>query len=77
MSVTKKHPSEPPDRRSAGQPAPSGPKDTSAGKAARPGKAGQAASYILSAPKGPRTVSHRQIKTAVEKVFRERAEANG
>ncbi len=32
-----------------------------------------AAAHILSAPKGPRTVSHRKIKDAVEKVFRERA----
>jgi hypothetical protein len=36
-----------------------------------------AASYVLSAPKGPRTVSHRRIKAAVEKVVRERHVANG
>jgi hypothetical protein len=35
------------------------------------------ASYVLSAPKGPRTVSHRRIKAAVEKVVRERHVANG
>jgi hypothetical protein len=34
------------------------------------------ASYILAAPKGSRTVSHRRIKEAVEKVFRERAQPN-
>jgi hypothetical protein len=34
-------------------------------------------SYVLSAPKGPRTVSHKRIKEAVEKVFRERPVANG
>ena len=33
-------------------------------------------SYVLSAPKGPRTVSHKRIKGAVEKVFRERLVAN-
>ena len=27
---------------------------------------------ILSAPKGPRTVTHRQLKEAVTKVFRDR-----
>lgn len=36
-----------------------------------------AGSYVLSAPNGPRTLSHRRIKAAVEKVFRERAYANG
>ncbi len=36
-----------------------------------------AASYVLSAPKGPRTISHRRIKEAVEKVVRERHVANG
>ena len=34
-----------------------------------------AAAHILAAPKGPRTVSHRRIKDAVEKVFRERSTA--
>jgi hypothetical protein len=28
---------------------------------------------IRSAPKGPRTITHKQIKAAVEKVFKERA----
>ena len=32
-----------------------------------------AASHILPAANGPRTVSHRKIKEAVEKVFRERS----
>lgn len=36
-----------------------------------------AGSYILSAPKGPRTLSHRRIKEAVEKVFQGRDYANG
>jgi hypothetical protein len=36
---------------------------------------GKAAAHILPAAKGPRTVSHRKIKEAVEKVFRERAHA--
>ena len=35
----------------------------------------RAAAHIMSAPKGPRTVSHQRIKAAVEKVFRERAQA--
>ena len=30
------------------------------------------ASYILEAPKGPRTVSHRKIKAAVDKLFSNR-----
>jgi hypothetical protein len=77
MSVTKKHPSDTAGRRPAGQAAPSGPKAAGTVKPARAGKAGSADSYILSAPRGARTISHRQIKTAVEKVFRERAEANG
>lgn len=34
-------------------------------------------SYVLSPPNGPRTVSHKRIKEAVEKVFRERLVANG
>jgi hypothetical protein len=36
-----------------------------------------AASYVLSAPKGPRTISHRRMKEAVEKVVRERHVASG
>ena len=35
----------------------------------------KAAAHILPAAKGPRTVSHRTIKAAVEKVFRERSDA--
>jgi hypothetical protein len=34
------------------------------------------AAHIKAAPKGPRTVSHRRIVAAVEKVFRERSMAN-
>ncbi len=34
------------------------------------------ADHILAAPKGPRTVSHRRIKDAVEKVFQERSRAD-
>jgi hypothetical protein len=33
-----------------------------------------AAAHILRAAKGPRTVSHRKIKEAVEKVFRDRGQ---
>lgn len=32
----------------------------------------KAASHILSAPKGARTLTHRKIKQAVERVFKER-----
>jgi hypothetical protein len=35
------------------------------------------ASHIMSAPKGYRVVSHREIKAAVAKVFRERGETRG
>jgi len=35
------------------------------------------ASYILSAPKGVRTLSHRTIKQAVERAFLKRYGANG
>jgi hypothetical protein len=34
------------------------------------------AAHIMAAPKGPRTVSHRRIAEAVDKVFRERTMAN-
>jgi AhpD family alkylhydroperoxidase len=34
--------------------------------------AAKASSYILSAPKGARTLTHREIKQVVEKVFKER-----
>ncbi len=34
------------------------------------------AGHIMEAPKGPRTVSHRRIQEAVEKVFRERNPAH-
>jgi hypothetical protein len=43
-------------------------------RAAKVGSA-KAAAHILEAAKGPRTVSHRKIKEAVEKVFRERSQA--
>lgn len=36
-----------------------------------------AAAHVLSAPKGPRTVTHRELKAAVDKVFRERAATGG
>jgi hypothetical protein len=44
---------------------------------ARPAKTAtaKAAAHILQAANGPRTVSHRKIKEAVDKVFRERAHA--
>jgi hypothetical protein len=35
----------------------------------------KAGAHILQAAKGPRTISHRKIKEAVEKVFRERSHA--
>jgi hypothetical protein len=37
----------------------------------------KAAAHIMAAPKGPRTVSHRKIVAAVEKVFRAREHAGG
>lgn len=37
-----------------------------------PPAAKKAASHILSAPKGARTLTHREIKQAVERVFEER-----
>ena len=51
-----------------------GAKHSSLGKTAK--KAAKGAGYILAAPKGPRTVSHRRIKQAVDKVFRERSGAD-
>ena len=49
-------------------------------RAARPASkavgARSAAAHIMAAPKGPRTVSHRRIAEAVDKVFRERTLAN-
>jgi len=47
-------------------------------KAAAPKKAARkkGASYILAPAKGPTNVSHRRIKRAVEKVFRERSAAD-
>jgi hypothetical protein len=36
----------------------------------------KAGSYILAPAKGPTNVSHRRIKKAVEKVFRERSAAD-
>ncbi len=35
-----------------------------------------AGSYVLSPAKGPRTLSHKTIKAAVEKVFKERLARN-
>ena len=49
----------------------------SAKSAAKASSRKAAGSYILSAPKGPRTLSHRRIKQAVERVFQERDYANG
>jgi hypothetical protein len=34
------------------------------------------AAHIMAAPKGPRTVSHRRIAEAVDRIFRERTMAN-
>jgi hypothetical protein len=49
------------------------------GRSAKAGPAkmasAKAAAHILQAAKGPRTVSHRKIREAVEKVFRERSHA--
>jgi hypothetical protein len=39
--------------------------------------AGGWAEQIMSAPKGVRSVSHRKIKAAVAKVFRQRMDADG
>lgn len=46
-------------------------KATARKAAARKLAAKKAGTYILSAPKGPRTLTHRQIKQAVDKVFEE------
>jgi hypothetical protein len=35
------------------------------------------AAHIMAAPKGPRTVSHRRIVEAIDKVFRERTITHG
>jgi hypothetical protein len=35
------------------------------------------AAHIMAAPRGPRTVSHRRIAEAIEKVFRERTITHG
>jgi hypothetical protein len=40
-------------------------------------KSASPAARILEAAKGPRTISHRKIKEAVDQVFRERAHARG
>jgi hypothetical protein len=45
-------------------------------KAAKKASLTKAAAHILGAAKGPRTVSHRRIKSAVEKVLRERSLAD-
>jgi len=45
-------------------------------KAATGKPAAKTATHILSAPKGPRTLTHRSIKRAVEKVFAERYGTN-
>lgn len=45
-------------------------------KSAKATAAKKAAAYILSAPAGHRTLSHREIKKAVEKVFEERYGTN-
>jgi hypothetical protein len=37
----------------------------------------EAAAHILQPAKGPRTVSHRKIKEAVDKLFRIRSDARG
>ena len=63
---------------SAGERSAEAPKRAAAGKpaATRAGKKASG-SYILSAPNGPRTVSHKRIKEAVKAVFRERLVQNG
>ncbi len=38
---------------------------------------GKASIRILSPSRGPRTLSHREIEQAIEKVFRDRVETNG
>lgn len=54
----------------------SGSGKTASAKPAPPKLASRnAAAHILQPAKGPRTISHRQIKEAVEKIFRERAQA--
>lgn len=46
-------------------------------KAASKKAAQKAATYILSAPRGARVLTHREIKQAVEKVFEERYGTDG
>lgn len=55
-------------------------KNPKPGAQVSPGKSPSAkgpASHILSPAKGPRTIPHRRIKAAVEKVFRERLGSDG
>ncbi|MBV9537404.1 MAG: hypothetical protein JOY70_00575 [Acidisphaera sp.] len=52
-------------------------KSAGAALAKKAGVAKGAAAHVLSAPKGPRTVTHRELKAAVDKVFRERAATSG
>ncbi len=50
-----------------------GSKPVRSGKAAtKKAPATNAASHILSAPKGPRTLTHREIEQAIRKVFKDR-----
>jgi hypothetical protein len=49
----------------------------SAHSASKAAGARSPAAHIMAAPKGPRTVSHRRIAEAVEKVFRERTMTHG
>ena len=53
-----------------------GAKQSAAAATAKTGPHKVCFSYILEAPKGKRTVSHRRIEQAVDKVFRARAHAD-
>jgi hypothetical protein len=59
-------------RKTSGQPG-KGTKKTAAKRGAAKLRARDPAAHIMAAPKGTRTVSHRRIEEAIDKVFRERS----
>jgi hypothetical protein len=59
-------------RKTSGQPG-KGTKKTDVKRGAAKLRARNPAAHIMAAPKGARTVSHRRIEEAVDKVFRERS----
>jgi hypothetical protein len=63
--------------KTSGQPIKAARKRAANHPASRAGRTRNPAAHIMAAPKGPRTVSHRRIVEAVEKVFRERDVMHG